>query len=174
MPPKPIVHDHVDRMRSHVYMAEDQFSAVMNRGGLVDFFGSHIDIPIQRRFGGIDSVKGYVESVIAVMTETYPLLPTPRVRIRKGSTRAHYEFPTHTIAIPVSDQWALRETVVLHECAHHLTWFKYGANTASHGSEFTASMLELVSRILGEGPALLLRAGYQELGVPITYVGLKS
>lgn len=161
-------------MRSNVYKAEDQFSAVCNRGGLVDFFGSHIDIPIQRRFGDIDSVRGYVDSVISLMAEKYPTLTTPRVRVRKGSTRAHYEFSTNTIAIPISDQWALRESVVLHECAHHVTWFRYKANVAPHGSEFTACMLELVGRIMGEGPALLLRAGYQELGVPVMTIGAES
>lgn len=161
-------------MRTKVYAAEDQFSTVMNRGGRVDFFGSQIDIPIQRRFGDIDSVRAYVESVIGLMKDTYPNLSPPHIRARRGSTRAHYEFDTHTIAIPVSDQWALRETVVLHECAHHLTMLKCGSQVPSHGSEFVNSMLELVSRILGEGPALLLRTGYQELGVPVLRVGEES
>jgi putative metallohydrolase (TIGR04338 family) len=174
VPPLSAAQSQVDHMRSSVYQAEDQFSAVCNRGGLVDFFGSSIDVPIQRRFGDIDSVKRYVKFVIGLMEDSYPQLTIPRVRIRKGSTRAHYEFSTKTIAIPVSDQWALRETVVLHEIAHHVAWFKFGGSVKPHGGEFTACMLELVDRTLGEGAALLLRAGYQELGVPVTTTGCES
>ncbi len=161
-------------MRTKVYSAEDQFTAVMNRGGTVDFFGSQIDIPIQRRFGDIESVRTYVESVIGLLRNTHPNLSLPHVRARRGSTRAHYEFETRTIAIPTSDQWALRETVILHECAHHVTLTRCGSGVPSHGSEFVTSMLELVGQVLGEGPALLLRAGYQELGVPVTPVGAES
>ncbi|HAN71376.1 MAG TPA: TIGR04338 family metallohydrolase, partial [Actinobacteria bacterium] len=36
-----------------VYAAEDQWSAVLDRGGVVDFFGSRIDVPMQRRFGDV-------------------------------------------------------------------------------------------------------------------------
>jgi putative metallohydrolase (TIGR04338 family) len=166
--------DQVDRMRARVYAAEDQFAALMNRGGSVDFFGSQIDIPIQRRFGDIDSVRTYVESVIQLLRSTDPNLSLPRVRVRRGSTRAHYEFDTQTMAFPVNDQWALRETVILHECAHHVTLARHGSQVPSHGNEYVTSMLELVSRVLGEGPALLLRTGYQELEVPVTPVGQQS
>lgn len=167
---EPKCSNNVDRKRSHVYQAEDQFSALMNRGGLVDFFGSQFDVPVQRRFGDIDSVRNYVDSVIELMRGFYPQLSTPFIRVRKGSTRAHYDTTTNTIAIPVVDQWALRETVILHECAHHLTWFKFKENVTPHGSEFTSCMLEIVKSVLGDGPALLLRVGYQELGVPIKTV----
>ena len=32
-----------------LYAAEDQWSAVLDRGGVVDFFGSRLDVPLQRR-----------------------------------------------------------------------------------------------------------------------------
>jgi putative metallohydrolase (TIGR04338 family) len=52
--------------RSAVYSAEDQWSAVLDRGGVVDFFGSRIDVPQQRRFGDLASVRRYVDAVLAL------------------------------------------------------------------------------------------------------------
>lgn len=165
------VSSRVDRWRTQIYSAEDQFSAILNRGGVVDFFGSTINVPSQRRFGDIDSVETYIDMVFEIMTSHYPLAGKPRVRVRKGMTRAHYEFNSETIAIPISDQWALRETVILHEYAHHLTAHQYGDAVPAHGREFAATMLVLINHVMGDSAALLLRTGYHEAGVPILVQG---
>jgi putative metallohydrolase (TIGR04338 family) len=173
MPNKPVASPNrqaADRWRSRVYSAEDQFSAILNRGGVIDFFGSQIDVEPQRRFGDIDSVRVYVDHVTQMVTSQFPQyksIDSPGVRIRKGVSKAHYEYETKTIALPVTDQWALRESVILHEYAHHLTSFRPSHGMAPHGPEFTAAMLTLVSIVLGESAALLLRTGYQEAGIPI-------
>lgn len=156
-----------DSWRSQVYSAEDQFTSLLNRGGSVDFFGSTLDLVPQRRFGDLDSVRLYVERACELVSEIYPGITPPQVRARKGTTRAHYEFTTQLIALPVTDQWALRESVILHECAHHVTPIVHGKLTAPHGPEFTQTMLHLVQCVMGESAALLLRVGYQEAGVPI-------
>jgi putative metallohydrolase (TIGR04338 family) len=88
-----------------------------------------------------------------------------RVRARKGAGQAHWEAPAG-IALPVPEHgtpWALRETVLLHEMAHHLAFHLDGK--ADHGVTFTRRMLALVERVLGPEAALALRVDYAEAGV---------
>lgn len=156
-----------DLWKSQVYSAEDQFTSLLNRGGKIDFFGSTFDLAPQRRFGDLDSVRLYVERACELVSVIYPGITPPQVRARKGTTRAHYEYTTKLVALPITDQWALRETVILHECAHHITWIIHGTQIAPHGPEFAQVMLHLVQCVMGESAELLLRVGYQEAGVPI-------
>jgi putative metallohydrolase (TIGR04338 family) len=156
---------------SALYAAEDQWSSVLDRGGQVDFFGSRLDIPVQRRFGDIASVQAYVDLVLAMpaVVAAYPDAGQVRVRERDGQRRAHYEPASATIAVPMRDLWAGRESVVLHELAHHLAC-SIGVPTSPsgrrwHGAEFRKAMCALVAEVLGEPAALLLRAGYDAAGV---------
>ena len=156
---------------SALYAAEDQWSAVLDRGGQVDFFGSRIDVPMQRRFGDIASVRAYVDRVLALpaVRSGYPSAGPVHVRERSGQRRAHYEPETATIAVPMRDLWGGREAVVLHELAHHLACSVGVPASASgrrwHGAEFQSAMGELVTEVLGAQAALLLRAGYDAAGV---------
>lgn len=147
-----------DGYRRMVYRAEDQWSASLDRGGTVDFFTSRIDIPAQLRFGHIEEVTAYVQSVCTDVN-----VEPASVRHRKGGTRAHYS--DGVIAIPTNEPWAMRESVVLHEVAHHVC-VSSKANTA-HDGHFTATMLALVRIRLGHEAELLLRTGYSAAGAPI-------
>jgi putative metallohydrolase (TIGR04338 family) len=71
---------------------------------------------------------------------------------------------TATIAVPLKSRWAARESVLLHELAHHL-----GGSVDGdwHGPAYRRTMVELVAIVLGEAAALLLRAGYEESGVTV-------
>lgn len=156
---------------SAVYAAEDQWSAVLDRGGQVDFFGSRMDVPTQCRFADVASVQAYVDGVMALpeVRDQYPGAGPLRVRERSGQGRAHYEPLTHTIALPLRTLWAGREAVVLHEVAHHLACsqgvaFEPGGRRW-HGVEFRTAMCGLAAAVLGEPAALLLRAGYDAAGV---------
>jgi putative metallohydrolase (TIGR04338 family) len=146
----------VDAHRSAVYLAEDQWSALLDRGGRLDFFGTALDIPLQLRFGDVAAMQAYVDAL-----ET----DAPRVRIRKGQTRAHYEPEERVIAIPMESTWAARESVLLHELAHHRAHVR--SDHLQHGAPFTSSMLELVELQLGQAAALVLRAGYHGAGAPV-------
>jgi putative metallohydrolase (TIGR04338 family) len=156
--------------RSAVYAAEDQWSAVLDRGGVVDFFGSRLDVPAQRRFGDLASVRAYAEAVLALrgVVDAYPATGPVLVRERRGQTKAHYESQDHTIAVPLQSLWAAREAVVLHELAHHVAWCAglCSAGADWHGPAYRRVMCDLVAIVLGDTAALLLRAGYEELGVP--------
>lgn len=148
-----------DRDRSAVYAAEDQWSAALDRGGRVDFFGSAIDLPVQLRFGSLEAIATYVGHCADRCGVQAPL-----VRERRGQRQAHYA--DGVIAIPIESGWACRESVVLHEFAHHVA----GAEER-HGVRFRAVMLDLVESRLGASAALLLRAGYEAQGlVVVTHV----
>ncbi|MDO8309779.1 MAG: TIGR04338 family metallohydrolase [Actinomycetota bacterium] len=164
---------------SVVYAAEDQWAAVLDRGGVVDFFGSRLDVPPQRRFGDLAAVQTYVSWVLqrpAVLAE-YPEAGPVVVRERAGQSKAHYEAALASIAIPMRTAWAARESVVLHEVAHHLACSvpERGSAPGSkpgppsrrqwHGIEFRRAMCRLAEVVLGEPAALLLRAGYEEAGL---------
>lgn len=156
---------------SAVYAAEHQWSAVLDRGGLVNFHGSHIHVPLQRRFADLPSVQRYVDAVLALdsIREEFPNAGAVRVRQRRGQDKAHYEPSTATMAIPLADKALARESAVLHELAHHLSASKglpaTPTGTRWHGAEFREAMLALVGAVLGEPAALLLRAGYHTAGV---------
>ena len=156
---------------SAVYGAEDQWSAVMDRGGRVNFHGSQMDVPMQKRFADIPSVQQYVDGVLALeaVRERYPNAGPVRVRERRGQGKAHYEPSTATVAIPMQNRTFGRESAVLHELAHHLS-VSAGLPTARngtrwHGVEFRNAMTFLVGIVLGEPAALLLRAGYHSVGL---------
>ena len=152
--------------RSAVYAAEDQWSAVLDRGGVVDFFGSRMDVPMQRRFGDLDSVRRYVDAVLALPGVVEEWSPAPvHVRERAGQAKAHYEPAGHTIAVPLKEMWAAREAVLLHEIAHHLCAAPKGVDW--HGPAYVRAMCTLVGIVLGDAAALLLRAGYAEAGVHV-------
>ncbi|CAN5231878.1 hypothetical protein BH24ACT10_BH24ACT10_18700 [soil metagenome] len=86
----------------------------------------------------------------------------PALRTRRGGRAAHWE-PPGTIALhvpPHGEPWALRETVLLHELAHHA-----GETTGrcrGHRAPFPAVVLLLVGAVLGEEAALALRVEYGE------------
>lgn len=152
-----------------IYAAEDIWSTMLDRGGLVDFFGSLIDIPVQRRFADIPSIQAYVDEVLSftAVQDAYPAAGPVTVRERRGQTKAHYEPMGATIAIPMVNRAYGRESVVLHELAHHLS-VSAGVPIGPsghrwHGKEFQQAMLTLAAAVLGEPAALLLRAGYHNM-----------
>lgn len=147
-----------DRHRQAVYRAEDQWSSLIDRGGSVDFFGSTLQAPVQLRFGRLEEVITYVDRACT----DYGITP-PSVRHRKGGTRAHYS--AGVIAIPTNEAWAMRESVVLHEIAHHVCMTSGGST--EHDEQFTAAMLVLVRERLGHEAELLLRTGYAACGAPL-------
>ncbi|MSV74927.1 MAG: TIGR04338 family metallohydrolase, partial [Actinobacteria bacterium] len=83
-----------DADRAAVYAAEDQWTAAIDRGGPIDFFGSRLQLPVQTRFGSLEAVERYVEHLATM----HPGVPSVTVRHRKGKARAHYS--AGVIAIP--------------------------------------------------------------------------
>lgn len=164
-----------DSQKSLVYAAEDELAVVLSRGGTIEHFGSTLTLPEERRFGDVASIEPYLAKVLAFA----PVARLPRacipvtVRERRGITRAHYQRHTGpngrgTIAIPpyrlgtrAQQGWALRETLVLHELAHHLS------PRDGHGPDFVAHELYLIEHVIGPEAAHLLRVAFYENGVQI-------
>lgn len=123
-----------------VYEGEHILSAMLDEANSLDGirtvklpYGIIVTLPVERKFASIESIQAYVDKVLALpeVIEAYPNLPPCGVRARKGDSQAHYSPSKREIAIPDElGSWALRETVVLHELAHHLAYLD------GHGARF--------------------------------------
>ncbi len=159
-----------DSARSAVYRAEQQWSALMDRGGEVDFLGSVLNLDPQLRFGDLSAIERFCAFTLNLpnIVAVFGRVPTVRVRARKGAAAAHYEPATQVIAIPMQSTWAARQTVVIHELAHHIRWFSAGEESAIlHDESFTSVMCTLVQESLSPAAALVLRASYDGAGVRV-------
>lgn len=161
-----------DSQRSRVYAAEKfvhiLFDGAAQHGSRsVDFFGTPLTLPPEARFGSVESVQRYADEVLQM-----PAIrqrwgePTPlRVRRRRAATMAHYENRGGTgiiaLASGIGEDWAMRELVVLHEIAHHLS---VGIRPA-HGREFVSAYCELVGMVMGPEVTYVLRVVYAKEGV---------
>jgi putative metallohydrolase (TIGR04338 family) len=157
-----------------VYEAENLVRRLVDRSSefpTIEVAGSRITLPVERRFGSIDSVQSYLDSVLRMpaVRSRWPersALPCT-VRRRQGSGEAHYQFADAIIAVPTSmssrhgTAWAMRELVVLHELAHHLA----GDAEAFHGQAFRSTLLELVDLVIGPELRLLLMVTYADCGL---------
>jgi putative metallohydrolase (TIGR04338 family) len=146
-----------DNQKAKVYHAENLLRTMLLNaldGHQAVVFGSTLTLPPEGQFGTPADVQGYVDRVLAHpgVVAQYGRT-TIRVRKRKGNTKAHYCMGE--IALP-DDKWALNETVVLHEIAHH---FSPGDH---HGEKFTKAYLTLVGLVMGPEAELVLRMLYAE------------
>lgn len=153
-----------------VYSAEHAITAVLDRvAAIVDpvtitVAGSSLVIPFERKFGRIEDIQCYVDRVCDKIG-----CSPPRVRARASIKKAHYQLGE--IAIPTNETqaagksgWAMREIVVLHELAHHLT---PGQN---HGPHFVGAFLDLIKQFMGQETWLLALSSFDQAGVDIDYV----
>ena len=156
--------------RALVYSAEDQWSAAIDRGGPIDFFGSRLQLPVQLRFGDFAAAQAYLDRLVS----SYPRTPTVALRTRRGAARAHSS--QGVIAIPMQAPWACRESVLLHEFAHHLKATDSmspgdgGADPsgqAAHGATFRGIMVRLAGDMQAPESGLLLRSCYESNGLAV-------
>jgi putative metallohydrolase (TIGR04338 family) len=153
-----------DTQRAKVYAAEEfvrtLFDRAAERGNrVVEFFGTQLTLPPEGRFASVAAVQRYVDEVLAHVGADRPLT----VRARRGVTAAHYERLDDAPTIAVPDRrstWALRELVVLHEIAHHLSDAE-----PPHGPEFIATFCGLAEAVMGPEVAHVLRVVYAKEGV---------
>ncbi len=160
-----------DSQRARVYAAEEFVRTLFDRAAehgsnAVEFFGTHLTLPPEGRFGSVASAQRYVDEVLALPSvgQRWPGLAPLSVRSRRAASAAHYENRdgAGTIAVPDRDTayWALRELVVLHEVAHHLCQVE-----PAHGPEFVATFCELAELVMGPELGHVLRVVYAKEGV---------
>jgi putative metallohydrolase (TIGR04338 family) len=153
-----------DTQRAKVYAAEEfvrtLFDRAAERGNrVVEFFGTQLTLPPEGRFASVAAVQRYVDEVLTHVGADRPLT----VRARRGVTAAHYERFDDGATIAVPDRrstWALRELVVLHEIAHHLSDAE-----PPHGPEFITTFCGLAEAVMGPEVAHVLRVVYAKEGV---------
>jgi putative metallohydrolase (TIGR04338 family) len=159
-----------DTQRAKVYAAEEFVRTLFDRvaehsSHAIDFFGTQMTLPPEGRFASLASVQDYVDSVLdhpVVRGSWRPAGPLV-VRARRGVTAAHYERGDGPATIAVPDRtrsWALRELVVLHEIAHHLS-----DADPPHGPQFVATFCELAGTVMGPEVEHVLRVVYLKEGV---------
>ena len=160
-----------DTQRSKVYAAEQFVRTLFDRAGehgsqAVEFFGTQLTLPPEGRFGSVPAVQRYVDDVLRLpaVRRHWPVVPPLTVRARRAATAAHYEHRDGTGVIAVPDRgtadWAMRELVVLHEVAHHLSDAQ-----PPHGPEFVATMCTLAELVMGPELGHVLRVVYAKEGV---------
>jgi putative metallohydrolase (TIGR04338 family) len=145
------------------YDAEHALTFVLDNGGTYEFFGSKLTLPIEARFGRIEDIDRYLARVYDHLD--LPGTP-PKVVEKRGQRSAHYSGWTREIHIPTLTGWAMRETVVLHELAHHLT--PEDTVNAGHGDRFCSCLVWLITRCIAPEAGLILSAEYGERGVHVT------
>lgn len=155
-----------DAQRSRVYAGEDAWAlrldAARRGASRAVVAGSSVLLPAEVHFGTLAAAQAYGTAHLAAWA-----VPAVRLRERRGMTKAHWE-AGGVIALPLPEHgtpWAMRETVLLHELAHHLAFHLDGV--ADHGRAFVSRMLELVDQVLGPEAALALRVDYAEAGVTV-------
>jgi putative metallohydrolase (TIGR04338 family) len=156
-----------------VYRAEDAWAARLDtarRGAaMATVAGSAVLLPSEMRFGSLDTASAYAASVLslpAVVALGGRMTP-PELRPRRGQRAAHWE-PPGVIALPVphhGEPWALRETVLLHELAHHVG--ETAGLSSGHRPPYPAVLLAMVQAVLGEEAAFALRVAYGEEHVEV-------
>ena len=160
-----------DSQRSRVYAAEEFVRTLFDRAAqhssrTIDFFGTQLTLPPEGRFASMPSVQRYVDDVLALpaVTDRWPAPGPLSVRPRRAASAAHYENSdgTGVIAVPDRDSadWAMRELVLLHEIAHHLT-----PQGPAHGPDFIATFCELATVVMGPEVGHVLRVVYAKEGV---------
>lgn len=162
-----------DTQRARVYRAEDAWAARLDaaRQGavLATVGGSALVLPAERRLGSLEAAAAYCERVLALpgVVALAGRLAVPTLRPRRGLRSAHWE-PPGVVALPVprhGEPWALRESVVLHELAHHVG--ETTGRTTGHAAPYPAVVLHLVEAVLGAEAALALRVDYGQERVEV-------
>ena len=151
-----------DSQRSRVYAAEGawelQLDAARRGAPRATVAGSSVLLPSELLFGTLEAAQAYADGRLDGV-------PPVVLRRRRGHGQAHWE-PPGVIALPVpahGQPWALRESVLLHELAHHVAFHRH--EVVDHGPTYRACMLDLVERALGPEATLALRVAYGEQGL---------
>ena len=157
-----------DSQKARVYGADQQvrrmFDTARKTGStLVSVANSDLVLPSEILFGSLDGVRTYLTVVQSSdwYRDCWPTSPPVKVRQRRGNRLAHYS--QGTIALHDDQQrgahWAMRELVVLHELAHHVT-----PKDPGHGAAFCGAFVYLVNNAMGPVAGFVLMHAFDTNG----------
>lgn len=111
------------------YQSEWRLQSVLGgEARTMELCGSTLTIPEERKFASVETIQRYVDTVLRLpnVRRRWPRVGRDvRVVGTKARPHAHYDPAVREIHVPThgpvtSISWAMRETVILHEIAHHL------------------------------------------------------
>jgi len=164
-----------DVQRARVYAAEQvwalRLDAARRGARSATVAGSSLVLPRELLFGTLGAAQVYADARLDGWG-----LPPVVLRVRRGQAKAHFEAGRPAvIALPVPEHgepWAMREAVLLHELAHHVSAGLDGE--PGHGPPFPARLLQLVRRALGDQAAFALQVDYAEHRVQVAGLGVPA
>jgi putative metallohydrolase (TIGR04338 family) len=127
-------------MSGKVYDAEWRVCNILDTPDIpFQMHGTTVTIPVERKFGSVETVQAYVDHVCKEEGRS-----APKVVVSHRMTRRAVYF-LGEITLPNFDKarWAWREAVVLHETAHHLS------SESGHGKEFREIFARLLDKYIG-------------------------
>lgn len=124
---------------SKVYDAEWRVCNILDTPDIpFQMHGTTVTIPVERKFGSLETVKAYVDKVCIDHNRVTPKVVVNN-RLKKKAT-----YCMGIITMPnFEERWAWREAVVLHEIAHHLS------STNGHDKEFRDIFAQLLDKYIG-------------------------
>lgn len=153
-----------DSQQSIVYAAETLLWGLFSRclefdNPVVEVERVTLTLPPEGKFADIESLQTYCDNVCRTMN-VHPV----RVRASRNDHGNAFYCGSEIVVPNGRNRWAMRELVVLHELAHHVTRIR-SARAAAHGPEFVANYIELLTRVMGEPAGLAARLVYATNGV---------
>lgn len=129
----------------------------------VNVCGREVAIPVERNFASIESIQTYVDKVLALnwIRDMYPHAQRPLKVVKKPKGRNVATCGGGIMYVPINSEnrWALREQVILHEMAHHLT------PGCSHGGPFRDCLAWLLEEIVAPEVGWLMRTLFWDRGL---------
>lgn len=124
--------------------------------------GATLVVPNEYKFGHIDTIRDYVNRVIDRVNADLGTTFT-HVTVTEGRSnlckKAYYRAGQITIPQKGKGEWAWRQTVVLHEVAHHLT------PGHGHDSVFTGMLAYLFDEFIGAEAGFMYRVLLSHEGI---------
>lgn len=124
------------------------------------------------RYESVQDIQKYVDRLIASawFRRRWPRCARNGILVEDGRGRrtavAKTRWGDPIISMPV---WSRTEAVILHEVAHHCSDERHGTrDVAPHGREFAATLLELITHLMGADTGKELKASFRKNGVKFT------
>jgi putative metallohydrolase (TIGR04338 family) len=143
-----------------IYATEALVGRILNEVGVVDFYGSTLDLPANglRQFTPqlLPIMTGMVEGLYLSHRREGTPLKAPTLRASKRAyTTAHYHPGKHEIMLPLQ-RWAFSELVLLHEIAHAAVGGSHSGQRSAHGKAWRATYAALVRDAVSPEASLIL------------------
>jgi hypothetical protein len=159
-----------DPDKEAAYTAEQQVRELMDMAVEVedwtfDFHGYTMQLPQERKFASLESIRSYVNAVcnLSQVRARFPGRGTPKVAEHDYIDIASYTHHDETINIRThkDSKWQQRELIVLHELAHHM------AKGDGHGPEWRGAFVFLIDECMGRQMAMVMgEQFYAQVGAP--------